>query len=149
MELGKLLIELRKEKGIYQKELAVYLNVSIGTISNYENGVHNPDPETLVMLAEFFGVSTDYLLGRTKFRYNLDNLNERITADYTIGDIVNTTLEMDERNRTSLMDYIELLMLRMKKNSENVKTENDTITSELEEELYEEDEEAFEETENE
>lgn len=149
MELGKLLIELRKEKGIYQKELAVYLNVSIGTISNYENGVHNPDPETLVMLAEFFGVSTDYLLGRTKFRYNLDNLNERITADYTIGDIVNTTLEMDERNRSSLMDYIELLMLRMKKNSENVKTENDTITSEIEEEQPEEDEEAFEETENE
>lgn len=57
--------ELRTANGIYQKELAIYLNVSIGTISNYENGIHQPDLNALCQLADYFGVSTDYLLGRT------------------------------------------------------------------------------------
>ena len=64
MELGKTLRELRMEKNILQKELAVYLQVSMGTISNYENDVHSPDPETLCKLADFFDVSLDYMLGR-------------------------------------------------------------------------------------
>ena len=65
MTTGRILTELRKEKEIGQKELAVYLNVSVGTVSNYENDVHSPDLSTLCKLADFFGVTTDYLLGRT------------------------------------------------------------------------------------
>lgn len=54
---------LRKKMDIGQKELAAFLNVSVGTISNYENGVHSPDMETLIRIADFYDVSTDYLLG--------------------------------------------------------------------------------------
>lgn len=43
MNFGDTLFQLRTERGIYQKQLAEYLTVSIGTISNYENGVHCPD----------------------------------------------------------------------------------------------------------
>lgn len=112
MELGELLIQLRKERGIYQKELAAYLNVSIGTISNYEHGVHSPDPETLKKLADYFDVSTDFLLQRTTYRYSLDSLNKQITEDYTAGDIMNTTLELNPQNCRALADYVELLKLR-------------------------------------
>ena len=42
MKLGELLAKLRKERGILQKELANYLNVTVATISNYEKGVHAP-----------------------------------------------------------------------------------------------------------
>ena len=62
MTTGRILTELRKEKEIGQKELAVYLNVSVGTVSNYENDVHSPDLSTLCKLADFFGVSVNYLL---------------------------------------------------------------------------------------
>lgn len=41
MEFGEKLYRLRIERGIYQKQLAAYLHVSVGTISNYENGVHS------------------------------------------------------------------------------------------------------------
>ena len=65
MAISDKLTLLRESKGVYQKELAAYLKVSIGTISNYENGVHEPDLVTLGKLADFYGVSTDYLLERT------------------------------------------------------------------------------------
>ncbi len=60
-----ILKQLRTEKGIYQKELADYLHVSIGTVSNYEQCIHSPNLDTLCKLADFYNVSVDYLLGRT------------------------------------------------------------------------------------
>lgn len=121
MSFGKLLVQLRTEKGIYQKELADYLNVSIGTISNYENDVHSPDLPTLKMLADYFEVTTDFLLERTAYRHSLDTLNAQITMDYTVSDFINTTLELSARNRNCLIDYLSLLLLR---NDESTKADN-------------------------
>lgn len=112
MDFCQTLTDLRTERGIYQKELAAYLNVSIGTISNYEQGVHSPDLATLCKLADFFGVTTDFLLQRTKYRYSLDTLNKKLMPDYTVADFINTTLELTPRNLYSMMDYMNLLQLR-------------------------------------
>ena len=57
------LAELRKRRGITQKELAETLLVSPQTISKWENGMTWPDLEMLVRLTEYFGVTTDMLLG--------------------------------------------------------------------------------------
>ncbi|MBQ3603979.1 MAG: helix-turn-helix transcriptional regulator [Clostridia bacterium] len=57
--------QLRKEKGISQLKLAMDLNISQNTISRYETGVREADYKTLVMLANYFEVSVDYLLERT------------------------------------------------------------------------------------
>ena len=46
-EMGETLATLRKEKGLGQKQLAALLNMSVGTVSNYENNVHSPDLATL------------------------------------------------------------------------------------------------------
>lgn len=112
MEVGQLLAELRIEKGIYQKELASYLKVSIGTISNYEKGIHYPDLATLCKLADYFGVTTDFLLGRTDCRYAPDSLSRPLTRDYTISNLVNTTLELPQKDINSVVEYVELLKLR-------------------------------------
>lgn len=112
MEVGQILAELRTEKGVYQKELAVYLNVSIGTISNYEKGIHFPDLNTLCKLADYFGVTTDYLLGRTEYRYNPDTLNRPIAKDYTVANLVNTTLNFSAKDMRAVVEYVELLRLR-------------------------------------
>lgn len=58
----KKLRELRKEKGISLKELGAEMGVAESTMSLYENGKRQPDYETLLKLAEFFGVTVDYLL---------------------------------------------------------------------------------------
>lgn len=109
MEFGEFLAKLRKERGYYQKEVAAYLNVTIATISNYEKGVHAPDLDTLVKLADFYDVSTDYLLQRTRYKSSIRALNKRLSADYTVSDLVNTTLQLDKRNINALLDYYELL----------------------------------------
>ncbi len=112
MKLGELLAKLRKERGILQKELANYLNVTVATISNYEKGVHAPDYETLIKLADFFDVSTDYLLQRTDYRSSISTLNERLLVDYKVCDLLNAILELDQKSMTALVDYYELLSLR-------------------------------------
>ena len=57
---------LREDRDLRQRELAVVLNVSQNTYSQYENGVIELTAENLIKLADFYGVSVDYLLGRTK-----------------------------------------------------------------------------------
>lgn len=57
--------ELRKKKGVSQQKLAMDLNVNQNTISRYETGEREADYKTLIMIADYFDVSIDYLLGRT------------------------------------------------------------------------------------
>ncbi|MCS1382763.1 helix-turn-helix transcriptional regulator [Lysinibacillus sphaericus] len=56
---------LRTKKNLTQKQLAEKINVTHVSISGYESGNRSPDTDTLQRLADFFEVSTDYLLGRT------------------------------------------------------------------------------------
>ena len=60
---GKRLRELREEKELGQKELALALNTSKQNISRWEKGYFEPDQKTIVSLAQYFKVSADYLLG--------------------------------------------------------------------------------------
>ncbi len=64
MRLGERLIQLRKERNMTQEDLAKSLKVSRGAVSMWEINQRTPDPETLQRLADFFGCSVDYLLGR-------------------------------------------------------------------------------------
>lgn len=62
------LTNLRINHKLRQKDLAKCLNVSTATISNYENSIRYPDIDMLIHIANFFEVSTDYLLGRTSVK---------------------------------------------------------------------------------
>lgn len=56
---------LRKQKNISQLKLAMDLNMSQNSISRYETGEREADYRTLILLADYFDVSIDYLLERT------------------------------------------------------------------------------------
>lgn len=56
--------ELRKEKDLLQKDVASAVNHSITCISDWERGKREPSIDDLIRLADFFGVSIDYLVGR-------------------------------------------------------------------------------------
>ena len=56
--------ELRTTRKIRQKEFAKYMNVAQNTVSRWESGERLMDSETLVKVADYFGVSIDYLVGR-------------------------------------------------------------------------------------
>lgn len=58
----KMLRKLRKDRGLIQPDMAELLGISYQAYGNYENGKREPDNATLVKLAEYFGVTVDYLL---------------------------------------------------------------------------------------
>lgn len=57
--------ELREAKRISQQKLALDLVLSQASISKYEIGLAEPDVNTIIKLANYFGVSIDYLLGNS------------------------------------------------------------------------------------
>lgn len=84
--LSDRLAQLRKEKDIIQEDLAKYLGITRPAYSAYESGKRTPDNTTLSRLADFFMVSTDYLLGRTDAR-NLITQTKSLTLIPIIGTI--------------------------------------------------------------
>lgn len=64
-EAAMRLKELRKQKGMTQLRLAIELDTNQNTISRYESGERQADYQTLIRIADYFGVSIDYLLERT------------------------------------------------------------------------------------
>ena len=65
--------ELRKEKGISQLKLAMDLHMNQNSISRYETEQREADYKTLILFADYFHVSVDYLIGRTNQRAFLPN----------------------------------------------------------------------------
>jgi len=66
MKYGEKLKLLRNKRGLSQKELTDRLNLNRSTYERYETSTTQPDYDTLKKLADFFNVSTDYLLGHDK-----------------------------------------------------------------------------------
>ncbi|MDY3985929.1 helix-turn-helix domain-containing protein [Dysosmobacter sp.] len=60
--------ELRNSRRVYQKEMAEYLGITVRGYQCYEAGQNYPDVKGLIALADYFGVTTDYLLGRSDQR---------------------------------------------------------------------------------
>lgn len=76
------LFELRKERGLSQRDMAVDFSVSQSTYNNWENARTQPSIEQLIAIARFFDVSVDYLVG---------NSDDAGTINYI------TTLSPDEK----------------------------------------------------
>lgn len=60
---SEILRNLRKSSGLTQKELGERVGLSKAVVSKYENGMGYPTFDTLIRIARFFSVTTDYLLG--------------------------------------------------------------------------------------
>lgn len=63
-----IITELRKEKGLSQKEAAAKLGISQALLSHYEKGIRECGQSFLIRIADFYDVSCDYILGRTNER---------------------------------------------------------------------------------
>ncbi|NSW84490.1 MAG: helix-turn-helix transcriptional regulator [Syntrophothermus sp.] len=86
LTLGKRLIGLREQRGLSREELAKRLNLSYWAIAKYETDERMPSSDILSRLADFFGVSIDYLVGRTDDPGRLGN--DSTTTDPALPDWV-------------------------------------------------------------
>jgi transcriptional regulator with XRE-family HTH domain len=81
---GVRLQELRKKHNITQDELAAKLKIGQAQINRYEQGKHAPSVATVIALAQFFAVTTDYLFG----------LTDDMAGNLTINDLSKTERDM-------------------------------------------------------
>lgn len=102
-----ILSELRKEKGLSQKEAAMHLDISQALLSHYEKGIRECGQSFLLKVADFYGVTTDYLLGRSKIRNGLEvdgNLLEPGSEDEKPGVVTYLKASAIMRNRLAGVD---------------------------------------------
>ncbi len=99
--LGSRLLELRKQKGFTQEQLAEKLNVTNQSVSKWEKDINAPDITLLVELADLLETSVDYLLGRgenkpvvTTTQKNIDQLVFKIRIQSANKDKVNINLPL-------------------------------------------------------
>lgn len=106
--LGTRLKELRIKNEKFQKDIAEYLNISDVAYGYYEKGERQPNPDMLLKLANYFNVTTDYLLGRT----DIPNSEEKIQIAASMKDGLDIS-DMDEDEKKFINDFIK--MVRNKK----------------------------------
>nr|DAI26751.1 MAG TPA: Repressor protein CI [Caudoviricetes sp.] len=103
--------ELRKQKGVTQQQLADILCVDKTSISKWENGSNYPNQNIQVMIADYFGVSVDYLLGRDT--PTTKSIDDKIFDDFikSLGiskaDLVRLTKEQLSVIRTTLSALLD------------------------------------------
>jgi transcriptional regulator with XRE-family HTH domain len=68
LKLSERLLLLRKEKKLRQEDLLEPFEVTVRTYRRYETGEREPGASTLWKMADFYGVSVDYLIGRSDIR---------------------------------------------------------------------------------
>lgn len=76
INISKNITDLRKQKGVTQEQLAIALNISPQAVSKWETNTSQPDTQTLPLIADFFGVSIDYLFYGQDLSY--DEIYEKV-----------------------------------------------------------------------
>ncbi|MCI6686788.1 MAG: helix-turn-helix domain-containing protein [Ruminococcus sp.] len=98
----------RKQSGMTQKEVADNIGVGQSTYKNYECGIREPNGDTIVELANLFGVTTDYLLGREPAPDDpIETLSRELNLNLYEKAIVTAYLAMDTKSRTDLVKMVQ------------------------------------------
>lgn len=109
--VGFIIRELRREMGCTQNKLAEVLGVTQDSISLWENDKRMPDTPYVIMMAKFFDVTTDYLLGLSG-----DYKRVAVGADYTQEFIKQEEIQLiydyrklSEDKKNLLTEYLKIL----------------------------------------
>lgn len=103
--------ELRKKMGISQTELGLILGVTRSTICQYEQGKRQPDNTTLIKLADFFGVTVDYLLGRD---CGEPQPAEPIALSRDEKKLINLLYQLEEDELETLSKFVDFIISQRK-----------------------------------
>lgn len=104
--------EARKACGLTQREVAQALNVTTATYSRYENGLIQPDPETLKNIALLLNTSVDFLLGSISENNLLVDYNKPIKPSVRSDEekLLGVYNSLDAQSKTQLMSVAYLMM---------------------------------------
>lgn len=99
---------LRENRNLKKKDLAAILNVSSACISQYENADTMPSPELLIQIAQYFGVTVDFLLAIDTIESRLD-LRDTFCQQLTNYDFLQACSELSPKAKQALLAVVEAL----------------------------------------
>lgn len=108
-ELRERIRDLREDHNLKQKAVAARLGISQQTYSNYENGHREIPISAVVALANYYKVSTDYLLGTDNGYPGSTNLSNAYLDNVTMHDVVYDIQKLQPEERKDLVKYIRYL----------------------------------------
>lgn len=108
-ELHEIIRDLREDHDLKQKMIADYLGVAQQTYSNYENGNREIPIWVVQKLAQYYKVSTDYLLGAETGYLGNTNLKSTYLGNITMHDVVYDIQKLNAMERKDLLKYIHFL----------------------------------------
>lgn len=113
---------LRKEKNISQDDLAKIIGVVRTTVAGYERNAISPSQDKLLLLSEYFGVSSDYIIGKSDIRNEISveskdiytNIQTIIDLLRSPGDIYFLGIKLTNFQKQALHDFLyqNLVILR-------------------------------------
>ena len=112
---GQILKDLRKSKGLNQTYLSEMLGISLTAYQKYEHGTAEPNFDNLCKLADFYEVTTDYLLGREPKTNPIAMLN----LDIPEGNVVERFVQLPSDMRKAVLDVMIKLADAAKGNGDN------------------------------
>lgn len=114
LDISEVLKNLRKDHGYTIQTVANGVGIAVRTYQNYEYGQREVSAEVLYKLAEFYGVTTDYLLGRSQDQQKaLDRLAEEHRMSALEKKIVDGYLKLDPKMREDLMEFLHKSVLEV------------------------------------
>lgn len=125
MDLGNTIAHLREKRGLSQSSLARDLNISQASLAMYETNKRKPNVEMLDSIANYFGVTTDYLLGRTPtpeftaknerdVQNIVDDLINGLSNENSLAYLRNGGEEIDEEDAELIKAALEKVARRSK-----------------------------------
>lgn len=105
---------LREANHYTQVEVAGVLGISQQLYSKYESGKYEFPVRHIVKLAEIYKVSADYLLGLSDYPGNFTKLNSSYIDNLSVGQLLDRLMAFDDKNRSSVVDYIQYLDFKAK-----------------------------------
>ena len=111
MNMADRIQSLRKAKGISQEQLADKIGVSRQAVSKWESEQSTPDIEKVILLSEFFDVTTDYILGYSACDLSPSVLQEAYTDDYLVQDVIIMLKKLPPAHRQALVLLLEEISL--------------------------------------
>lgn len=108
METKDVLKALRKSKGFANaKDFCDVADISYNTYQNYETGKRLPTAEMLMKISKFYGVSTDYLLGREETPDPMEQLAKLSSMEITEQVILEKYLELPKASREIVINFMK------------------------------------------
>ncbi len=113
---SEILKALREDNDLNQTDVANIIGTTQQQYSKYENENAEISVKALIELAEFYDVSTDFLLGRVEYSANIKKLENYLSSNKEMSKMLSNIQNLSNNSKKFVFEYVELQILKEKQN---------------------------------